>query len=159
MKRMNINYSKLEISFVTFNELFLEMSYRWLQDNELLYLIDGTPITKDQQLLWFEKLSILNDYEIYGVMGNGIPIGVCGLKHITKYDGEYFGYIGEKDYWGIGIGKYLIEYIEKIAKIKQLESIYLKVREDNVRAIKLYKKMNYQIISQDGYTIKMNKTL
>lgn len=148
----------MEISFVVFNELFLEASYCWLQDKELLYLIDGTPITKIQQSIWYEGLSKMKDYVIYGVMANGIPIGVCGLKHITRYDGEYFGYIGEKDYWGIGIGRFLIEYIEKIAKVKQLESIYLRVREDNIRAIKLYKKMNYHIISQDGYIIKMNKT-
>lgn len=149
----------MNISFVKFNEIFLEATYRWLQDAELLYLIDAIPITKELQLVWFENLPNMTNYKIYGVMCDGIPIGVCGLKHVTESAGEYFGYIGEKNYWGIGIGKCLVEYIEAVARTKQLKSVYISVREDNIRAINLYKKMNYQINFKENYLIKMNKKL
>lgn len=147
------------ITFVEFNLYFLNESWRWMQDEELLYLINAVQVTIEKQSLWFQHLQNREDYEIYGVMYDKIPIGVCGLKHITKYDGEYFGYIGEKEYWGKGIGKDLVGHIEDIARKKGLKSIYLNVRHDNHRALRLYEKMHYQMVSRIENIIKMKKIL
>lgn len=131
------------ISFVEFDCLFLHASYLWLQDMELCNLLDVLPPTEKQQEIWFNGLLQKGDYKIFGVNYENIPIGVCGLKNITKTTGEYFGYIGEKEMWGKGIGRLFVQFIEKYARDKGLSSIYLRVLRHNVRAMKLYKKLNY----------------
>lgn len=57
---------------------------------------------------------------------------------MTDTDGEYWGYIGEKEYWNKRIGKELINYISHYGYILNLKEIYLKVIKDNTRGIKLY---------------------
>jgi RimJ/RimL family protein N-acetyltransferase len=134
------------IKFVEFNEIFLESSWGWLNDPEIRLLTDTPDFTKDQQYLWYKGLSRRDDYLVFGVMEDSSPIGVVGLKNINKNKGqaEYFGYIGEKKYWGKGIGTLMMKKMEIIAKEKyNLSEIVLYVITENLRAIKLYRKMGY----------------
>jgi len=150
----------LEVSFVPFNELFLEASWKWLQDEELRYLIDSTPVSKEQQLQWYNSLSKKTDYKIWGVVYNELPIGVCGLKNITTTQGEYWGYIGEKTFWGKGIGKAILLFIEEFARGAHLNEMVLHVLATNERAIKLYKKNGYEVVNdQAGELMLMKKVL
>lgn len=144
------------IMFSQFNELFLDLSYKWLQDEELCTLINCDSPTRERQNSWYDSLENRNDYKIFGVTYNDIPIGVCGLKHITSNEAEYFGYIGDKQYWGKGIGKELVTFIENKARSLGIKNVYLKVIESNVRAYKLYIKMNYKVIeSQQNEGIEL----
>lgn len=104
------------IKFSQFNEHFRDLSYQWLQDNELCSLINCKSPTKESQKEWYNSLESKIDYKIFGVTYNNVPIGVCGLKHMTSNDAEYFGFIGNKQYWGKGIGKELITFIENQAR-------------------------------------------
>lgn len=133
-----------KIKFVEYNEIFLEKSWEWLNDKEIKFLTCTPDFTKEQQKKWFLSLKDKKDYFIKGVLYNNTPIGVVGLKNITDTDGEYWGYIGEKEYWNKGIGKDLINYISRYSYILNLKEIYLKVIKDNIRAIKLYQKMNFK---------------
>ena len=134
------------IKFSQFNTCFLDLSYKWLQDKELCTLINCNPPTKQSQREWYDSLEYKTDYKIFGVTYNDLPIGVWGLKHITSNDAEYFGYIGDKQYWGKGIGKELVTFIENKAKSLGIKNVYLNVIASNVRAYKLYTKMNYKVI-------------
>ena len=71
---------------------------------------------------------------------------------------EYFGYIGEKEMWGRGIGKKMVGYILIYAKEAGLKEVYLHVAEDNERAIQLYQKMGFEMIGkrEDVLKMKMN---
>lgn len=149
-----INY---DIRFVEFDDCFCNYSYIWLQDKELCDLINTTPPTKMQQKEWYKTLKNRNDYKIFGLKCDNIPIGVCGLKHITKNDGEYFGYIGVKNLWGKGIGQHMLLFIETIARSEKLNFIYLYVKPENSRAIKLYEKFEYIIDVEEDGLVKMQK--
>ena len=149
----------ISLEFVEFDRNLLESSWKWLTDDEIR-ILTGTPfMTKRQQEDWFLLLPFQVDYYIWGVKYNGIPIGACGIKHKTFDKGEYWGYIGEKKYWGRGIGKKMLQYIEQRARIMNLTTLYLHVSTDNVRAFNLYCQFGYLVISMNGNLVKMNKQL
>ena len=60
-----------------------------------------------------------------------------------------------KDYWELGIGKELILYLIEWAKEnEEITKINLRVREDNIRGINLYKNLGFRlegIVSRDFY--------
>ena len=125
-----------------FSRVFLEKSFQWCNDPEIQELIDGCPVTKEQQESWYATLPLRNDYKIWGLSCNGTPIGSCGLKDIDEKSAEYFGYIGEKEYWG-GLGAKLVSLVQAKVRKMHLSRIYLKVLFSNPRAKHLYEKLSY----------------
>ena len=90
---------------------------------------------------------------------------------ILDIDGEIAGYMGymvkknkqknftylddifvKKEFRGQGYGKKLVKYFMKISKEKGIEKMGLGVRVENENAIKLYKKLGFNII---GYNLGM----
>lgn len=59
---------------------------------------------------------------------------------------------------GQGIGTALLQYIDGLARSKELRSIYLSVFKEN-RAQLLYRKLGYTPIENDEYFIRMEKVL
>lgn len=147
----------MEVNFVEFDETFLAASWKWLQNEELRQLIDAVPVTKEQQRIWFNQLPNRKDYVIWGVSLEGRPIGVCGLKHITGIDAEYWGYIGEKKFWGKGIGTVILHFTEEQAVKRGVEKISLHVLKSNKAAIHLYQKQQYHIVGQNNQMLLMQK--
>jgi RimJ/RimL family protein N-acetyltransferase len=133
----------LNTKFVDYNKIFLEKSWEWLNDTEMKKLTLTPALTKEMQQNFFDSLPKRNDYFIKGILCNNKPIGACGLKNLTEEEGEYWGYIGEKGYWGRGIGKEMVKFIIEFAKQKQLKNIWLRVFEKNERAYNLYTKNNF----------------
>jgi RimJ/RimL family protein N-acetyltransferase len=134
-----------KIQYTDYDSSFCEKSWDWLNDEEIRYLADSTLFSREDQTKWFAGLSERSDYYIRGVLFNKIPIGSVGLKKITKVDGEYWGYIGEKEYWGQGIGKSMVSHIVDYAIMSELRTIYLNVRKDNERAMALYKRAGFLV--------------
>lgn len=149
----------MEVKFVSFDRVFLEASWRWLQDEELRKLIAAAPITRENQERWFVQLPKRTDYVIWGIMSKSQPIGVCGIKQIVSGSGEYWGYIGEKNYWGKGIGKQMLQFTEQAAKNIGLTTLTLQVAMHNERAVKLYLKYGYIINAELPGKYKMVKQL
>lgn len=135
----------MEIRFKVFDEKFLDKSFLWLNDKEVKRLTMSPNITKEEQKKWFDKLNKRNDYLIWGVTYDDMPVGVVGMKQINYQEktAEYFGYIGEKNFWGYGIGKQMMEFIINNAKKSKLEKLYLYVSSENARAIALYEKYGF----------------
>lgn len=84
---------------------------------------------------------IIATLSFYGMSGNRF-----------RHSGE-FGMSVLKEYWGLGIGEKLLEYLFQWAKESNvIRKINLKVRTNNERAIKLYNKTGFKIegeISRD----------
>ena len=149
----------MQVDLVDYDRSFLDASFKWLADEEIKFLTNTPSFSKDVQEQWFLSLSEKEDYYIRGILADGIPIGAWGLKHITNVDGEYWGYIGEKEYWGKGIGKQMMSFIESHARLLQLKQIYLLVIPENIRAIRLYNNKGYRKIEEFNGMIKMCKQL
>ena len=148
-----------KLSFVDYDEIFLSLSWKWLTDPEIKYLTCTSVMTKEEQRRWFLSLNNRKDYFIKGILMDGMPVGVCGLKHIDSVAGEYWGYIGEREWWGKGIGKQMLFYIEQYARSLGLRRVYLHVLKDNTRACKLYINCGYKKESLHGDLFEMTKTL
>ena len=149
----------MEMTLVPFDVFFLELSWNWLNDEELRILVDIPKITKNQQLKWFHELPTKNDYLIWGILFGDNPIGVSGIKNINNNSGEYWGYIGDKNYWGKGLGSFMIQLIEMEAKKIKLSKLYLKVLISNKKAIQLYQKSGFVQISVTDSHIFMQKII
>lgn len=150
------------IQLEKYDEIYLENSWIWLNDPQTKYLTDTPDFSKEEQKKWFDSLGENLTYKIWGVSFNGIPIGVFGVKNIDFLErkAEYWGYIGEKQYRGKGLGNIILSKILEIASIElKLESICLRVLAENNVAINLYKKFNFQEVSNENGTIIMVKTL
>ncbi len=141
------------IDFIFYDSQLLKKSWVWLNDIEIKRLTNTPDFTQDEQKKWFLSLKHKSDYFIKGVKYNETIIGVVGLKNITRISGEYWGYIGEKEYWGKGIGKKMILYIINIAKEKKLKTVYLKVIPSNKRAINLYEKTGF-VLNKEKSTLE-----
>lgn len=138
---------------IDFNTECLEKSWNWLNDPEIKELTMTPDFTKQDQINFYNSLPQKTDYWIKGIAENGACIGAMGLKNITKVDAEYWGYIGEKDSWGKGIGKFMLEAAIEKAQLLKLEKIYLKVLKTNTRAIQLYLKKGF-LLEQPGAVVK-----
>ena len=149
----------MEVTLVPFDTIFLETSWGWLQDDELRKLVDTPLPTKAQQYCWFETLSQRSDYHIWGVLYNDKPVGVTGIKNIQNSTGEYWGYIGNKIYWGKGIGNTMIQLTIAAAQSLQLKQLTLTVLRTNQRAIKLYTKNGFVQTQVNTVYLIMEKTL
>lgn len=147
------------LSFVEYSLVFLDKSWDWLNDAETKHLTMTPDFTKESQLIFFHSLPSRKDYFIRGVLLNEEPIGACGLKKITNVDAEYWGYIGEKKYWGSGYGKTIMDFLIEVSKEKGLTSLYLHVLDSNERAKSLYEKKGFSIESKDGDILKMRLAL
>lgn len=147
------------ISICPYNETFLTHSFLWLNDSTINILTNSSLFTKKEQLKWFSSIKNKKDYMIWGVLHNSTPIGACGLKNITKTNAEYWGYIGEKNFWGKGFGGEIIKLMEKEARNLSLNNIWLQVVTSNKRAINLYKKNGFKQEKEVNNLIYMKKFL
>lgn len=138
---------------VDYTEAFLEKSWRWLKDPETKALTQTPDFTKEDQLNFFKSLPARSDYWIKGITEDHVLIGAMGLKKITTETAEYWGYIGEREYWGKGIGKFMLEAAVAKGRQLRLNALELYVSSDNLRAKKLYIKSGFQL-SAEGETEK-----
>ena len=113
-----------QIKFVKYNEHFLNKSWDWLNDPEIKKLTLTSDFTKKQQQVFFKSIPTRTDFKIWGVKCGDESIGVVGLKNITSHDAEYFGYIGEKNYWGSGIFKYFFYHVIRFGCPQISELVY-----------------------------------
>jgi RimJ/RimL family protein N-acetyltransferase len=102
--------------FEQFSMEYVEKSWEWLNDSEIRQLTDTLVFTKEDQLVWYESLPTKKDYRVWGISITGEKIGVVGLKKITKDSAEFFTYIGEKKYWGKGLGVQILSFAEEQAR-------------------------------------------
>ena len=78
---------------------------------------------------------------------DNVVVGCLTFKAIDRPRIRHAGIFGMsvvKEYWGLGIGKILIENLIEWARLcKIIRKINLKVRADNTRAIELYKRFGF----------------
>jgi len=144
---------------VPFDERFLERSSRWLRDEEIRHLTLTPLFTRDQQLAWYASLAERSDYLIWGIEYGGEPVGAFGLKGLDGMSGEYWGYIGNKAYWGRGIGQWMVYEAIRYARDQGLTRLYLKVAPYNARAIKLYLSAGFSIYKDNRVLVWMERRI
>lgn len=147
----------MDIRFVEYDKTFLNYSLHWLSDPEIKHLTMTPDIDRKSQLTWFENLKNRTDYLIWGITANGIPIGAAGIKHIdhVQRTGEYWTYIGEKEFIGKGIGKQIVSQIMVEAERIGLSQLMMYVAEYNERSYQLHFKCGFQETERNNGVITM----
>jgi RimJ/RimL family protein N-acetyltransferase len=149
-----------KLCFEIYSKEYLAESWKWLNDPEIRYTTDTPNFTKNEQLAWYQSLKHRRDYLIWGISINKIKIGVVGLKHITEVSAEFFTYIGVKEYWGKGLGRQIMLFIQQYSHdTLRLKVLTLKVLRNNIRAIKLYEHFNFILEKEDNIYLYMKKEI
>lgn len=147
------------ITLVEFDKSFLDKSFIWLNDSEIKYLTMTPNLTREQQEKFFDNLPLRKDYWIYGIQFGYAKIGACGLKNISDNRAELWLYIGEKSFWGKGIGGVVMRELEKIAIQNNISTLFLKVLKQNMNALTLYERLGYVITEDQKNYCVMEKVL
>lgn len=115
--------------------------------------------TREQQQAWFDNLPGREDYLIWGLRVDGHSIGVFGLKHIENDEAEYWGYIGEKEYWGKKLGRQIMDAALEKARGLGVTRLYLRVHSENPRAIALYSRFGFVEYTRSDDVIFMERSV
>lgn len=144
---------------VHFDRRFLLASRRWLRDPDLRRSVRAPEFTDEEQERWFSGLRGRDDYLIWGVEFDGRPAGAFGLKNVEGDSGEYWGYIGEPDLRGMGIGTWMLTTALDAARQMGLSRVTLRVGTDNEPALRLYEKMGFTVVGAEGELLLMERHL
>lgn len=132
------------IRLVTYDRSYLDKSWAWLRDPEIKALTLAGSFTKAEQQAFFDSLPQRADYKIWGVETlEGEPVGAAGIKRIVGTAGEFWCYIGERSWWGKGIGGEILELCEEKAKEFGLDMLTMIAAASNDRSIGAFEKMGF----------------
>lgn len=136
----NGEFADGEAVFVNFNETHAETDY-------LLSYPDENSFDAQQEAEFLkEKTESPNEIEIVAVV-DGVVAGTAGIEAVgAKYKLKHRAELGIailKEYWGLGIGKALMEACIECAKNAGYTQLELNAVAENERALALYRKMGF----------------
>lgn len=130
------------------------MSVKWRNDSEVFKYTGHTynnEITIDSELEWIKRvMQNCNEYRC-AILVNNIYVGNIYLTDITNESAFYHIFIGDKRYWGKGVAYHASKLILDYAFKKLLLSkVYLNVKTENLKAIKLYNRLGFKKVDSHG---------
>lgn len=141
----------------TMNQQDIERTYSWIQNPRFqeYFPVNGVPELNKHCEYWSSKLDSPQE-RCYAIYRLGRHIGNCGFKHIDTRSRslEYWVYIGEESMWGKGLGGYIQALVHhEYAQIFPDWTLYLHVKKDNTRAVRLYERSGYRVVEKDSGSI------
>ena len=117
------------------------------QTDNLLSYPDESDITVEQEAQFLKsKTESACEIEILAEV-NGVIAGLAGIDQVgSRYKVRHradFGISVDQAYWGLGIGRALMEACIECAKMAGYEQIELNVVAENSRAISMYEKAGF----------------
>lgn len=139
----------MEIRFRKLAMEDLPLRMKWLNDPEVNKHLGHrvrNGMSEESHCQWFAKYFADDANELSIIEVDGKPVGQVGLNHIDHLDKHACLYltIGEKDYWGKGVGSAAMAHILDYGfNTLGLHKIYLEVHARNKVAITLYEKFGF----------------
>lgn len=154
---------KVQIRKITIQDA--SISYIWRNDQEIWKTTGrnwNKKVTQNDELEWIKK--VINDKSrltfAICIGENQEYVGNVQLTDIDEIKGVFHIFIGNKNFWGKGIGKeatkLLLEYAEQNLSIKY---IFLKVLKTNKKAYNIYKNAGFIFIKEVNQYIHMKYEL
>jgi RimJ/RimL family protein N-acetyltransferase len=130
----------------------LDTVVRWVNNEAVTsHLSDALiyPVSKADEIKWLESVSMANPREkVFAIeTSSGRLIGSVGLREVNWVErkAELGIMIGETDCWGQGYGTAAVLEVLRIAFEKMnLNRVWLRVYENNTRAIRVYEKCGFR---------------
>lgn len=126
-----------------------DLYQKWINDRDIIhYNTTYYPVSDYSHDRWFEEVSTRKDLIIFSIVENANRglIGSCSLRNINQLhrNGEVQIRIGEKEFHGKGYGSEAVKLLVEYGFVElNLHRIFLQVFNDNLRAIKSYKKCGF----------------
>jgi RimJ/RimL family protein N-acetyltransferase len=126
--------------------------YKWIADEEVIkYSLSAFSKFKTQAEIdnwYFEMLEDKQSINLgISLKSTGSLVGYAGISKLSKINksGEYFVFIGEKQYWGKGLGTEVTKQVlETGFNDYGLNRIMLTVSEPNIGGIKAYERAGFK---------------
>lgn len=113
-------------------------------------------VTLHDELNWVRRVTADLSGRRFAIIVDGVYVGNIYLTNIERGKGEYHIFIGEKGYWGRGVGKeatrQIIDYAREVLKLTRIE---LGVKGENLAALKLYRSLGFKPYSKEGDFVRM----
>lgn len=141
-----INSIKL-VNFTSLDTKEIKMIYNWRNNPKIAKYMINKSITWDEHLGFIDSLKNSQDKIYFLVYKDGLAIGVISFINISKNSCE-FGIYASPDLRGMGdlLMSTIINYAFNRLYVKE---ILAKAFMDNLKAIALYKKFEFNIIKKD----------
>lgn len=120
------------------------ISFSWRNDPSIWEFTGNRPsetVTAEMECSWINTVLLRSNEKRFAIIKKaGIKyVGNVQLTGINTADAEYHIFIGDKESWGQGIAVEATSLILKYAFLGlHLNTVYLNVKRQNVRAIKSY---------------------
>jgi RimJ/RimL family protein N-acetyltransferase len=133
---------------------------RWVNDSDIIPLVDRVrPVTAGEQRVWYESISRDPRVVIFAVdaIAEHRFVGCVWLYAIDARHrhAELRVLIGDKDYWGSGVGTEAIAMLVHFAFAKlNLNKLYAYVLAANARALKTFERIGFVregLLKKDRY--------
>lgn len=122
------------------------------ESDNLLFGANGFQMTAEAEEIFIENLQ---ESDVSALLVGKIEDEIVCVGSIMTSTRERISHQAElslsvkKKYWGLGIGTYLMEAMISFAKRNgQTEILHLGVKNDNINAINLYKKMGFHEVGR-----------
>jgi diamine N-acetyltransferase len=138
-----------KIKLVSLNREDLPKARSWVNDSLLkARMLRVVPVSHADQEKWYEDIVQDPSKIVFAIktLNDEQHIGNTGLYHIdwTHRRAEFWILIGERDFWGQGIGSDVVALMQRYAfEGLDLNKLCVNVGIDNEAAIALYKKSNF----------------
>ncbi len=123
--------------------------YQWIRDEEsIIYSLSIFQKMKTDEEIeeWFARSINDKRNSNHGIFVDDVFVGyagICGMSE-TNNSGEYFIFIGDKNYWGKGVGTEVTKLIVKIGfEELGLNRIMLTVSVPNKGGVKAYERAGF----------------
>lgn len=115
--------------------------------NKILQIEKSQNVTILKETVILDDMSNSNNTLYFGAIYNDIIVGYIAITYVI-YTIDILSIVTMKSYENIGIASFLLEYIFNFAKKNNVNKIFLEVRTSNTKAINLYEKNNFKLISK-----------
>lgn len=137
------------------------VSWQWRNDPEVWKLTGSKPdrtITLEIEKAWMQQ--VLNDDSCrrFAICLEKTDeyIGNVQLTNITNEEAEFHIFIGEKKYWGKGLGTQATDKLIKYAREHlKLKTLYLFVKSNNLSAIKIYQNAGFVKVNNNKMVLEL----
>jgi len=143
----------------------LPLLYKWNSDTEVTYFTESSiGLIYDEQTVQRKYGGVSKEAFCFLIEANGIPIGECWIQKMNKPDviamypkntdiRRIDMCIGEKEYWGKGIGTLFIGMIIDFAfNHERVDVLHCFCEDYNKRSERMWQKHGFTLVRQDEET-------
>ena len=134
-------------------------SWLWRNDTQVWKFTGNRPdkeITYEIEKEWINTVLKDSSSKRFSIIVDDVYVGNIQLTNLTDESAQYHIFIGNKEYWGKGIGQLATFQILNYAKeILNLKEVYLHVNSDNLSAITVYEKNGFERKNHSDTGLKM----